>query len=170
MPHRAVIDHSSFAIDGVEVPLGRPLAELELVLGRWDRDYEGSMPVPAGYRNNLRHIYDGLGLDVLDEWTDQTAAQVTFHIAREPGIPFAPANNWQGELSFCGREIGSPDFWRLIDGDDEIAFKKVISGIYSTELGRHDITVHVIRPGGSRRKSSRAVSSVSVSLIGRMEK
>ena len=170
MAQSARIDPASFEIDGVAVPLGRPVGDIKGVLGPWDREYDGSMQAPLGYRNNIRYIYDALGVSLLDEWTDQSLGEVIFHLVHEPKIPYSPLNGWNAELFICGRRVGAERFWRMVDGTDEIAFRRVVGGTYSMELGSYYVSVDVSRRRGRRSKSGRSVISVSVSLVRNSQK
>lgn len=170
MARNAQIDHASFEIGGAAVPLGHPVADIKGLLGLWDRVYEGSMRAPLGYRNNIRYIYDAVGVSVLDEWTDETLKEVIFHLVHEPKVPYSPLNVWDGELFICGHRVGAEQFWRMVDGTDEIAFSRVVGGAYSMELGPYYLSIDVSRPPRRRSKSGRSVLSVSVSLLRKNQK
>lgn len=64
MPHNAQFNPTALTIDDMEVAFGRPVELFQQILGPWSRIFTGILPAPAGHRNNIRYIYDDLGISL----------------------------------------------------------------------------------------------------------
>jgi len=145
----------------MEVAFGRPIELFQQLLGPWSRIFTGSLPAPTGHRNNIRYIYDDLGISLLDNWTDQCLAQVTFHFSIQEKLPYSPARAWNDPLWFNGNQVNADAFVSSVVKETDV-FRRVLGKIYSAQCGSFHITVDL----ADRRsdKATQAVASLSVSL------
>lgn len=161
MAHKAQISPTALTIDDIDVAFGRPVELFQEILGPWSRIFTGGLPAPTGHRNNIRYIYDHLGISLLDHWTDQCLAQVTFHFAIQEKLPYSLAGTWNDPLWLHGDQVNSEAFARALVQDEDV-FRHVLGKIYSTEYGLFHVSVDLAGRRSGKRKQE--VVSLSVSL------
>jgi hypothetical protein len=133
-------------------------SEYIAVLGSPVRVVEPSPPAPYGHRNNQVHLFDALGLYLIEHHATRLVDAVVFVLWFEESA-FKPACEYSGELT-----IGGVRFFPGMTPRDysgcTIAFEGPILGLWNAKRGRIWIGLNakgMRQPSGRRGKQLRFV-------------
>ncbi len=166
----ATLSDETFLLNGTILPLNQPLSIFENLLGRPNRVFKGQQLAPTGYRNNHRHIYDALGITLLDHWADQNIHDLTIHLAPTDTFGACPNTMFTGTLILLGHRINASSAWSIVKNNLIPPFRKFLGVNYSAKVGVYHISLEFVTLRVRDKNGTKNVlSSVSVSLSSRTE-
>jgi hypothetical protein len=144
-----------------------PPSEFSAVLGSSVRVVEPSPPAPYGHRNNQIHLFDELGLYLIEHHATRLVEAVVFVLWLDESA-FKPVREYPGELTIGGvRSV--PGMTPSDYSGCTIAFEGPVLGLWSARRDGLWIGLNakgVRQPGGRRDKRLR-IAEVSVCFSSR---
>lgn len=132
------------------------------ILGCPSRTIEAGGPAPAGYRSNLVHLFDDIGVYLTEHHATCLIESINFVFETSESI-FAIAQPFAGSVTVCGVPI--------VKGMEEAELpltlcQRYLAGRYEIAGGQCTVSIRTehMRTARRRRSRKRYVTSVSVSL------
>ncbi len=164
MPFTATIDAERFVLNGQCFREAVPPERFYSVLGLPDRIEATSQPAPIGHRNNQIHLYDDLGLYLIEHHFTFLVEGIVFVLWREEAA-FRPKAEIEGELR-VGDIVLTPGIAEFDMGESNLPFVSQLRG--SWQFKTDDMWVGFDSKGErnstGRRSKRRRVVSVAVCL------
>lgn len=132
--------------------------EYTTVLGQTARIIEPSPPAPYGHRNNQIHLYDELGLYLIEHHSTRNVDAVVFVLWLDEAT-FKPVREFSGDLAIGGVQV-HPGMTPREFTNCTITFEGPILGLWNARQGGLSIGLtdkKVRLPSGRRGKSHRFV-------------
>ncbi|MBI1190674.1 MAG: hypothetical protein GC200_08365 [Tepidisphaera sp.] len=151
-------------VNGFRIVTAPPVGELVAAIGTQTRVEAG--PAPAGFRNPQRHVFDALGVSVLEHhYTRRATAISMVHFADEPRSVDTPASTFAGELWLDGVEMPRGATEKEFLAASPWPFERVIGGIWRLEFGGFSVIANMVGPRlrSGRRSARRVVGVVEIS-------
>lgn len=164
MSFSAIIDADQFILNGRALRDAEPVQAFHELLGRPTRIEPAGQPAPVGHRNNQIHLYDNLGLYLIEHHFTFLVDAVTFVFWREEAA-FATERDFTGDLRVGHIDV-KPGMMESDMRGTTIPFVSQLTGSWSFKSD--DLWVGIDTKGEKRstgrRSKRRRIVSVSVCL------
>jgi hypothetical protein len=125
-------------------------AEYAVALGVPGRVEETLTPAPYGHRNNQIHLFDEVGLYLIEHHASRLINAIVFVLLLEES-PFKPAREFAGRLTVGGVDVLPGMLVREFSGS-AIAFQGPVLGLWSAE--KNGVWIG-LRAAGIRQRNGR---------------
>jgi hypothetical protein len=142
------------------------IAEFHALLGPPSRIDSGEIPAPVKCRNNQIHVYDHLGLRLLeDHFTRRICEIACSWDVDDPLYRFTPRTPCAGTVTFDGVALPHAGAERDVARDCTWRFDRVLGGLWAFTLGEFHVALVArgARLRSGRRSKSKRIIEFSVS-------
>lgn len=162
------------SFDGITVnglSLSAPFlpSRFDEVIGLSPRIYKGSVPAPAGHRNNWRYLYDGIGVRLTDQHDTGCVDEIEIY-TKVPSRPkeFQPRSPFIGILTVLGVSVDDGASVLTVLAGSSFPFEQRLPGEWSCKRNGVFIDLIVSSTASEHfRESTACLMSIAVNLRGR---
>jgi hypothetical protein len=158
------LDFKSFTFEGRQIDGAMGIRFFDDILGSSSRVFEGTTKAPVGHRNNHVHIFDDVGIVLLDDHTSLLIQQMSIIFRLDDPAPFYPKRGFEGAFRLFEEKIDKDTTETQVSR----AFEGVLTAFLDVRrgyVGGQYVSIHFSndRNSGSS-KATRKVSMVNIGL------